>query len=121
MSLIPPISYTPGKKISAASTNATVIKAAPGVIGYLCATNTNANPRFVKLYDKATAPTVGTDVPVATFLVPGNTSGSGTNVPLNGAGMNFLNGISFAITANVGDADATSIAASEVVLNYGWV
>jgi hypothetical protein len=32
--------------------------------------NTNASVVYLHLYDKATAPTTGTDVPVATYLIP---------------------------------------------------
>lgn len=120
MSYIPPVSYTPGKLISAATTNATSVKASAGVIGYACASNINASPRYLKFYNKASAPTVGTDTPVHTFLIPGNTSGSGTNIPIAGLGINFTTGIAFAITGLAADTDTTAVALGEVIVNYGW-
>ncbi len=51
------------RKLSAASTNATSLKASAGTLFALYAVNLNAAMRYVKFYDKASAPTVGTDVP----------------------------------------------------------
>lgn len=113
--------YTPSKLISAAATNATVIKASAGTIGYLTASNINAAPRYLKIYNKATAPTVGTDVPVHTFIIPGNTAGAGTNIPLPPQGIALSAGISFAITTGVLDADVGAVAAAELVINYGTI
>jgi hypothetical protein len=107
-------SCTPFKLISAASTNATSVKNTAGSLLELQASNTNAAARFVKIYDKASAPTVGTDVPKNTYTLP-PTTGSVTIVIPNGK--TFLNGIALAITGAVGDADATAIAASDVVVN----
>lgn len=112
--------YTPGKLISAASTNATSVKGSAGTLGYITATNINASPRYLKLYDKATAPTVGSDAPVHTFLIPGNTAGSGIVIPLPPQGAAFSNGIGFAITTGVADADTGAVAASDIVINYGY-
>ncbi len=113
--------YTPNKLISAATTNATVIKASAGTLGYVQASNINASPRYLKFYNKATTPVVGTDVPVHVWLIPGNTAGAGTNIPLPSEGVNFTAGISFAITAGATDADATAVAVSEIIVNYGTI
>src|SRR5690242_4134795 len=50
--------------ISAATTNATNIKASAGQVYGYDIYNNNAAVRFVKFYNKATAPTVGTDTPI---------------------------------------------------------
>lgn len=120
MAFIPSVGYKPAKLISAASTNATSLKNSPGVLGYVCASNTNANPRYLKFYDKASAPTVGTDVPVHTFIIPGNTGGAGSNISPAGLGIKFYNGIAAAITGAPGDSDTTAIGANEVIVNYGY-
>lgn len=99
------------KVISAATTNATVVKASPGVLLSLYVTNTNAADRFLKLYNKATAPTVGTDVPVMTINLHENSAESWT-IP---AGINFSAGISYAITTGVADADVAAVGANDVV------
>lgn len=113
--------YTPAKLISAATTNATSVKASAGTIGYLTASNINASPRYLKIYNKASAPTVGTDVPVHTFIIPGNTAGAGTNIPLPPQGIALGTGIAFATTTGVADADTGAVASAELVINYGWI
>jgi len=111
--------YTPGKLVSAASTNATSIKSSAGTLGYLTASNINASPRYLKIYNKASAPTVGTDTPVHTFLIPGNTAGAGTNIPLPPQGIALGTGIAIAITTGAADSDTGAVAASEIIVNYG--
>jgi hypothetical protein len=106
-------SSTPYHKVSAASTNADTIKASAGVVtGYHVGNNGTAI-RYVKLYNLAANPTVGTSVPVVTLLVP---KGSGANIPLDPP-LGFDVGIAIAITANMADSDATAVAANEVVAN----
>ena len=112
--------YTPGKLVSAATTNATVIKASAGTLGHISASNVNAAARYLKFYNKASAPTVGTDVPVLTYIIPGNTAGAGTNIPLPPQGINFSTGISFATTTEATDAGSTGVAVSEIVINYAF-
>lgn len=113
--------YTPGKLISAASTNATNVKNAAGTIGYVTASNVNAAARYLKIYNKASAPAVGTDIPVHTFIVPGNTAGAGTNIPLPPQGINCSTGISFALTTGIADADTGAVALNELAVNYGYL
>lgn len=113
------LSIGPGagvKLISAATTNATSVKASAGQVYGWTITNVNAAARFVKLYNKATAPTVGTDVPVMTILVPGGTTG-GQAVFSSPHGITFGTGIALAITSAVGDADTGAVAANEIVVN----
>lgn len=107
------------KTVSAASTNATVVKAAAGQIYGIQVSSVNAVARYLKLYDKATAPTVGTDVPVKTLVIPGNTAGAGFVIAWP-AGLVFANGIAFALTTEATDAGATAVAASEHVVNIDF-
>lgn len=102
--------------LSLASTNSNNIKGSAGQLyGYTIA-NTNASPRWLKFYNKATAPTVGTDTPFMTILIPGNASGAGANVSWpNGIAMGT--GIGVGITTGVADNDTGAVGASEVVLN----
>lgn len=102
--------------ISANTTNATSVKGSAGVVGGWIISNNNASQRFVKLYNKASAPTVGTDTPYLRIPVPGNTSGILSNVEFE-KGVAFSTGIAFAITAAVDDSDTTAVAANEVVIN----
>jgi hypothetical protein len=107
---------TPGKLISAATTNATVINGSVSQLYTMMATNTNAAVRYLKVYDKATAPTVGTDVPKQTIALPPN----GANPPQIGTavGLSFAAGIGFALTTGVADTDTAAVAANEIVVNY---
>jgi len=100
--------------ISAATTNATVVKASAGVLYMLTATNNAATIAFLKLYNKATAPTVGTDTPVMTFMLPAN---GGIAVPLPASGVTFATGIGYAITGLATTADTTAVALSQIQLN----
>lgn len=97
--------------MTAASTNATSIKATPGQVYAINGTNTTAGTLYLKYYDKATAPTVGTDTPLETYaLPPGPFSFA---FPL---GSEFLVGIALAITGGIADADTTPTAVNDVVM-----
>lgn len=107
---------TPFRLVSAATTNATSLKASAGTLYALVATNTNAAARYLKLYDKATAPTVGTDTPVLTICVPGNTAGAGVVLPIPACGLAFANGIAYATTTGAADSDTAAVAANELIV-----
>lgn len=102
---------------SAATTNATVAKASAGTLYTVVASNVNAAARYLKLYNKATAPVVGTDVPVLTVAIPAT---GVVSLALGELGVRFSAGISFALTAGAADADVAAVAANEqkVVLSY---
>jgi hypothetical protein len=110
----------PHKKISAASNNATNVKAARGLVIGLSVTNNNASVRYLKLYDKASAPTCGSDTPVYTIPVPGNTATAGHTPHLFAIPVPFANGIGYCMVTGIGDADNTSVAANELVLNLTY-
>ena len=101
--------------LSAASTNATSLKASAGTLYVLYAVNLNAAVRYLKLYNKASAPTVGTDTPVATLPIPASTTGAGFVLDL-GPGFDFATGIAYATTTGVADADTGAVAANEIIL-----
>jgi hypothetical protein len=104
------------RTLSAATTNATSVKGSAGQVYGYYVSNTNASPRYLKLYNKATSPTVGTDTPVLTLLIPGNASGVAGHVEFTN-GIEFTTGIAFALTTGVADADTGAVAANEIVLN----
>jgi hypothetical protein len=101
--------------ISAATTNATSVKASAGQVYSIYAHNINAAVRYLKLYNKASAPTVGTDVPVLTLPIPANTAGAGFVLDTGGMGIAFATGIALALTTGVADADTGAVAANEIV------
>jgi hypothetical protein len=96
---------------AAATTNATSVKATAGRLYELHVGNASAAIKYLKLYNKATAPTVGTDTPVVTYPIPAN-GGRVDIVSING--ISFSTGISYAITGAVGDTDATAVAVDDV-------
>jgi hypothetical protein len=102
---------TIAKILSAASTNATLVKATAGRVYGWSLSNTTAAYKFVKLFNKATAPVPGTDVPVFTIGIPANSSVSISHP----AGMAFATGIGYSITNLAADADTTVVAASDVL------
>jgi hypothetical protein len=97
---------------SAATTNATSVSANPCDLYHISATNTTASLKYLKLYNKKTAPVVGTDIPVMTIaLQPSNVL---TQIPID-LGLYFNLGLAAAITGAAADADATVVAAGDVV------
>jgi phosphohistidine swiveling domain-containing protein len=107
------------KLISAASTNSTNVKASAGQLYAIEVFNTNANPRYFKLYNKASAPTIGTDTPVKTITLPGRAEGAGVVINWD-KGLAFSLGIGFGLTTGVADADTGAVAASEIVVNVNY-
>lgn len=112
--------WTPARLVSAATTNATSVKASAGQIGFIYAVNLNAAVRYLKLYNKASAPTVGSDTPIATLAIPASTTGAGFMLPIPD-GVNFTTGIAYATTTGVADADTAAVAANEILLFLGYV
>jgi hypothetical protein len=104
------------KLISAATTNATSVKASAGkLIGYYLS-NANAAVRFVKFYNKASAPTVGTDTPVLSLMIP---AGGAANLD-SACGIDFGTGIAFATTTGAADSDTGAVAANEIIVNLWY-
>lgn len=101
---------------SAATTNATSVKATPGRIASAIFVNTSAAVKYIKLYNKATAPVVGTDVPIMTVAIPA-TSSVVLFIP---CGIFFSAGIALAITGLGTDADVTAVALNDVIVNLQY-
>lgn len=99
--------------VSAASTNATSLKASAGTLYALHAVNLNAAVRYLKFYNKASSPTVGTDTPVATFPIPASATGAGFTINLD-PGFDFSTGIAYATTTGAADSDTGAVAANEI-------
>ncbi len=97
---------------AAATTNATSAKASAGDLFHVEAMNTTASVKFLKIYNKASAPTVGTDTPVLTIALPPSNAAFSRSFPTP---LYFSTGIAFALTGAAADADATALAAADVV------
>lgn len=102
--------------VSAASTNATSTKASAGQVYSVVVTNTNAAVRYFKLYNKASAPTVGTDTPVFRVAIPASTTGGGIVIPVE-IGMTLTTGIAWAVTTGAPDSDTGAVGANELLVN----
>lgn len=110
---------TPGMLISAASTNATVIKASAGTLYSLVVTNINAAVRYIKFYNKATTPDEN-DTPVQVVAVPGATTGGGFTVPIPACGIAFGTGIAFRLVTGVANNDTGAVSANEHTVSYSY-
>lgn len=110
---------TPYKLTSLASTNANVVKNSGGNLYSIIAIGLTSTVRFLKLYNKATTPTVGTDVPVMTIPIPANTQGAGVALPFS-MGVNFPLGIGIAITSGSADNDTGAVGAGDVIVNLTY-
>lgn len=103
---------------SAATTNPTSVKGSSGKVFSVTASNTGGAVAYVKLYNKATAPTVGTDVPVITIPVP---AGGSVNLPFGTPGAIFGTGIGLGITNLAADTDTTAVAAAQVKVITAYI
>lgn len=103
--------------ISAATTNAAVVKSSAGRVYGYSISNTNAAARYVKIYNKATAPTVGTDTPVRRITIPSGQVVS-YHCPAGLAG--FTAGISIATTTGVLDSDTAAVGLGDLVISIDY-
>lgn len=106
--------------VTAASTNAAAVKASAGSIYEITISNTTATAAYVKLYNKTTAPTVGTDIPVLTIPVPASAANAGTvNMSFGLVGKRFATGIAIAVTAAAAATDtASTVAGIQINATY---
>lgn len=95
---------------SAATTNSTNVKGSAGNV-FKIIVNVAVAGKFLKLYNKATAPTVGTDTPIATIPLP--TTGL-VQIDFGANGDYYSAGIGFGITGAIEDADTTAVAANDL-------
>lgn len=104
--------------ISANTTNATSVKASAGTVYGIQASNLNTSVRYLKLFNKASAPTVGSDTPIMRFAIPPNSVQF--CVPIPSVGFRFSTGIAYCLTTGITDADTTAVAASEILVNIQY-
>jgi hypothetical protein len=79
-------------------------------------TNTAAAARFVRFYDVATAPTVGTTAPRRVFEV-----GAGLSFYAEFfRGKDFLNGLWMSVSQLAADTDTTAPAAGDILATVDW-
>lgn len=96
--------------VSAASTGAAVVKASAGRVLGWSLSNMTASWRYVKLHNQTTAPTAGSGV-VLTIGIPPNSTVDHA-IP---QGIAFATGIGRTTVTGAADADATAVAANDIV------
>jgi len=101
------------KLVSLASTNSNLIRAGSTILKGFSIGNTNAAVRYVKFYNKATAPTVGTDTPLLTFQLLANSIHT-YNIP---DGVIFSLGLGIGLTTGITDGDTGAVSANETIAN----
>jgi hypothetical protein len=99
-----------GHVVSAASTNATNLKASAGKVFGWCLANNSASWRYVKLHNSATAPTAGAGVARTIPISP-----NGMSVIYSEGGITFSAGIGYTTVTGAADADGTPVGANEIV------
>lgn len=97
---------------AAATTNATLAKAKAGKLFFVRGINAAAAIRYLKFYNKASAPTVGTDAPVLTIGLPAS---SAFSLDWGSSGRLFQTGIAYALTTGVADADAGALTSGDIL------
>ena len=95
---------------AAATANPTVVKASGGRVYKMTGQNAAAAIKYIKLYNKATAP-AATDTPVATFAVAASAPFS---IEFD-AGLYFGTGIGYRLTGANADDDATALTAGDIL------
>lgn len=103
-------------RTSAASTNSANIKASAGNVYSITATNTNAAVRYLRFYNSASAPTVGTTATYACYALPGN---GGIVIDLANS-IAFSAGIGISLTTGAADTNTSAVAADEIKLVIGY-
>jgi hypothetical protein len=102
---------TISKFTAAATTNAASIKASAGRVVGWSLVNTTAAIKVFRFFNKASAPTVGTDSPAFVVYLAAN---GRSDIAYDG-GLSFATGIAIACTGAIGDLDATATAANDVL------
>lgn len=98
--------------VSAASTNATVIKNSTGNVYGWYIYNSNASARKVVFHNTASAPTAGASVFFSLVIPPE----SGANVEFTN-GIQFSSGIAITTVTGLADNDNTAVAATDLIIN----
>lgn len=113
---------TPYNLIAANSNNSTLIAAGQHTVFSIMLGGIGSAPAYLKIYDKATAPTCGTDTPVKVLIIPAAptaANGGGSNVPLP-VGIQISNGLGICVTAGIANSDNTSVAAASFIINIDY-
>ena len=112
---VTPTAYTLN---SAATTNAVAVKGSSGIVYAVAVTNTSATVKYLKIYNKATAPTVGTDVPLITIPIAPTAI---ANITWADKGLRFATGIGIATTTGIAHTDTNAVAANDLQITISYI
>jgi hypothetical protein len=100
------------------NTTAIVVKGSAGTLYGITAFNNSATIAYIKVYN-ATSATAGSGTPLARFMIPANTAGTGLafQLPL---GVAYSTGITYVVTTGIADNDTTAPAASAYIVNVHY-
>jgi hypothetical protein len=104
--------------ISAATTNATNVKASATVIPVIRLTNTTSTIRYFKIFNLSVAPTMGTSTPVLNYAIESNSS---QNIDFGTYTLRLATGFSYAITGGQALLDTTAVGAGDVLVNVAYL
>jgi len=118
---VPTGGATPYSYVGAGSTNqdSQVVKSSAGTLYSLSVSSTIATIRWVKVYDKSTAPTSG-DTPKFRIPVPAAAAGTVASLHLPPCGVVFSNGIAIRMTTGIADNDANPVTANDCLVNLSY-
>lgn len=98
--------------VTTASNNLANIKSTAGNLFSITVSNPTATAAYVKLYNKASAPVVASDVPVMTIAIPATAAGvAEKSFDFGIIGKRFATGIAIAVTGAAAATDATNAVA----------
>jgi len=105
--------------LSLNSTNSNLIRNGATVLyGFDC-TNSNASPRYVKIYNLGSAPTVGTSGVFTRFAIPGTSGGvAGHRIGWPPDGVAMDTGFGVGLTTGIADNDTGAVGANEVACSF---
>lgn len=95
---------------SPASLGSVLVKASAGQLYGWYLYNNTASAKFVKLYNKASSPTIGSDTPLFIISIPAS---GGTNIEFS-MGIPFGTGIGYGMTGGIADSDTTATALNDI-------
>jgi hypothetical protein len=104
--------------IGANTANATLVKAGATFLHSIDFTNINAAVRYLKLYNKATAP-AETDTPKLRIALPGGATGGNRSIAFPKP-VKFTLGLGFRLVTGIADNDNTAVAANEQIVNLSY-
>ena len=104
-----PVTNTARLLSAAASVNSTLVKNHGGTVKRVIGYNAAATAVYLKLYDKKTAPTVGTDTPRKTLYLPAETA---FVIDMDDY---FGNGIGFGLTTAGADNSTAALTAGDIL------